>query len=113
MVSIVASFGDPDWKKVKLPVGRSKMACMHQYYAAIKEAQMIALGDSQNADAVKKRGPKDASSAKNSPSKGKRGHKEQNVHESDVSDNEGPMVKKVKNEGSDDEKAAKYVVQEV
>ncbi|KAL8734318.1 MAG: hypothetical protein Q9166_001516 [cf. Caloplaca sp. 2 TL-2023] len=116
MVSIVASFGSaPVWSKVKLPAGRSRMACMHIYYAAMEEAKGVPLGDTKNADAVKKRGPK-RSSTKTSPQKGKRGRKtqEETVHESDVSEDEGPTAKKVKMEdGGYEEKAAELDTKEV
>ncbi|KAL8802015.1 MAG: hypothetical protein Q9182_004092 [Xanthomendoza sp. 2 TL-2023] len=105
MVSIVASQGTPNWNQVKLPAGRSRMACVHAYYAAMEGAKEVPLGDTQNADAIKKRGPRAASSAKNSPAKAKRGRKvqEEIPHESDVSDEEKPQMKKLKKEGSDED----------
>ncbi|KAL8676107.1 MAG: hypothetical protein Q9186_007340 [Xanthomendoza sp. 1 TL-2023] len=105
MVSIVASQGTPNWNLVKLPAGRSRMACMHAYYAAMEGAKEVPLGDTKNAGAIKKRGPRGPSSVKNSPAKGKRGHKAQEeiAHESDVSDEEGPRMKKLKKEESDED----------
>ncbi|KAL8783832.1 MAG: hypothetical protein Q9213_004378 [Squamulea squamosa] len=104
MVSIVASFGMPNWSQVKLPVGRSRMACMHQYYAAMEEAKGVALGDSQNAEAVKKR-PKKGAAAKrvNDDAKGKRVHEEEHVNESDDSQAGERKAKKFKLEEDDEE----------
>ncbi|KAL8868501.1 MAG: hypothetical protein Q9174_004949 [Haloplaca sp. 1 TL-2023] len=77
-VSIVASFGTPNWSNVKLPAGRSRMACIHVYYKAMEEAKGVTLGDSKNEGAVKKRGPRKPATGP-SPSKavghGKRGRK--------------------------------------
>ncbi|KAL8659759.1 MAG: hypothetical protein Q9226_000255 [Calogaya cf. arnoldii] len=93
------------WDQVKLPAGRSKMACTHAYRHVMEAAKEVALGDNQNADAVKKR-PKKTQSA-NTPAnkataKAKRTHGEEEGHgtlqESDVSDEEKRTVKKVKTE---------------
>ncbi|KAL8750707.1 MAG: hypothetical protein Q9199_006896 [Rusavskia elegans] len=100
MVSIVGSLGaTPKWDLVKLPAGRSKMACMHAYRAAMEAAKGVALGDNQNADAVKKRGKKQ--SGKAPAIKVKRARKNEGrapAQDSDVSDAEERSVKKVKTE---------------
>lgn len=100
MVSIVGSLGaTPKWDLVKLPAGRSKMACMHAYRAAMEAAKGVALGDNQNADAVKKRGKK--ASGKTPTTKAKRAREDEGrgpAQDSEVSDTEERTVKKVKTE---------------
>lgn len=68
------------------------------------------MGDNQNADVVKKSRTKKAPADKpTGTSKGKRGRKESQevVHESDITGDEGPAKKKVKEElASEDEKPA-------
>ncbi|KAI4228343.1 MAG: hypothetical protein L6R36_001702 [Xanthoria steineri] len=100
MVSIVGSLGaSPKWDLVKLPAGRSKMACTHAYRAIMESAKGVALGDSQNQDAVKKRGKKQ--SGKTSTTKAKRAREDEErgaAQDSDLSDKEDRSAKKVKTE---------------
>ncbi|KAL8663089.1 MAG: hypothetical protein Q9202_004126 [Teloschistes flavicans] len=107
MVSIVASFGPPNWNNIQLPAGRSRMACHHIYYRAMEEAKGVAMGDNKNSDAVKKRGPK-KSPAKAKPkgnAKGKRQHEEVQsaAAQSDTSAEEEHKSKKIKGETTGDD----------
>ncbi|KAL8902859.1 MAG: hypothetical protein Q9207_004324 [Kuettlingeria erythrocarpa] len=117
LISLLAAAGSPNWKTVKLPAGRSKMACQHVYMAAVKEAQCAAFGDNSNADAVKKRGPNKKSTTQKATStpKRKRGeHKDYSAHESEASGDEDRASKKPKPDGqSEDEKQVKLEAEEV
>ncbi|KAL8842906.1 MAG: hypothetical protein Q9170_000310 [Blastenia crenularia] len=106
LISLLAASGPPNWKDVKLPAGRSKMACQHVYMAAVKEAQGVAVGDNKNADAIKKRSPKKGTSSKSKISaKRKRGGKGEDKadHESEVSEAEERDTKKFKAEVKSDQ----------
>ncbi|KAL8980921.1 MAG: hypothetical protein Q9205_004143 [Flavoplaca limonia] len=108
MVSIVGSLGAaPKWDLVKLPAGRSKMACMHAYRAVMEAAKGVTLGDNQNADAVKKRPKKSQPSKNATTSKGKRNRNDDEVQQSDVSETEKPKAKKPKTEDDEKPKAKK------
>ncbi|KAL8668662.1 MAG: hypothetical protein Q9168_006716 [Polycauliona sp. 1 TL-2023] len=99
MVSIVHSLGTaPKWDQVKLPEGRSKMACIHAYRGAMEAAKTVTLGDNQNADAVKKRSRKNQTSKTTTGGKGKRARNHEEDQGSDASEGEKPEVKRVKTE---------------
>ncbi|KAL8894093.1 MAG: hypothetical protein Q9192_004623 [Flavoplaca navasiana] len=102
MVSIIASYGTaPKWDQVKLPTGRTKMACWHAYRAALDAAKGVALDDNQNGEVGKNRSKK-SPAAKNTTAKGKRARETEEVQQSDMSETEKPKAKKLKTE--DDEK---------
>ncbi|KAL8775583.1 MAG: hypothetical protein Q9209_000079 [Squamulea sp. 1 TL-2023] len=104
MVSIVGSLGAPKWNQVKLPAGRSQMACKHVYRAAMEEAKGIAMGDNQNAEAIKKRSRKSPSTK---DAKGKRVHEEEQANESDDSQAGERKTKKIKMEDEEECKTSK------
>lgn len=84
--------------------------------AAVKEAQGAAVGDNNNADAVKKRGPKKGTQIKaNGASKRKRGkNNEEFNQESEISDDGERELKKAKVEmPSEEEKDVKLEADEV
>ncbi|KAL8737618.1 MAG: hypothetical protein Q9181_001491 [Wetmoreana brouardii] len=115
LTSIVAAAGPFKWENVALPAGRTRKACLHVYTKALQEAKEIPMND--GAEAVKKRRSKKSPSTrtKGAP-KGKRGRKEveETIQESDVTENEEPVMKKVKEEaGSDDGKATDLGLDEV
>ncbi|KAL8696110.1 MAG: hypothetical protein Q9201_007821 [Fulgogasparrea decipioides] len=117
LTSIVAAAGPFKWENVALPAGRTRKACLHVYTKALQEAKEIPMGDGADAEAVKKRRSKKSPPATTKgASKGKRGRKEveETVHESDVTENEEPFMKKVKEEaGSDDGKTTDLGLDEV
>ncbi|KAL8691883.1 MAG: hypothetical protein Q9218_002988 [Villophora microphyllina] len=117
MVSIVASFGTaPNWNNVNLPTGRSRMACWHVYNKAMEAAKGVPMtGGSETATPKKRNTKKSPAEAKpKGTSKGKRGRGEDKdkVVESDVSEDQGPKVKKIKGEPTDDDEA-KAVIEEI
>ncbi|KAI4171588.1 MAG: hypothetical protein LQ343_004180 [Gyalolechia ehrenbergii] len=113
LVSLLAASGPPNWKNVQLPAGRSRMACQHVYMAAVKEAQGVAVGDNKNADAVKKRERKKATTSK-AKAGSKRKDDEKDKSASEVSDYDAHKLKKVKADvESDEERGIKREVDEV
>ncbi|KAI4251917.1 MAG: hypothetical protein L6R42_008184 [Xanthoria sp. 1 TBL-2021] len=73
---------------------------MHAYRAAMEAAKGVALGDNQNADAVKKRGKKPSGKTP-AATKAKRAREDEErapAQDSEVSDSEERSVKKVKTE---------------
>lgn len=85
--------------------------------AAVKEAQGVAVGDSKNEDAVKKRGPKKASPTKTKgAAKRKRGgnDEDKSAQESEISDDGERDSKKLKAEVKEDqEQEIKHEAEEV
>ncbi|KAL9599408.1 MAG: hypothetical protein Q9219_003845 [cf. Caloplaca sp. 3 TL-2023] len=117
LVALLAASGPPNWKDVKLPAGRSRMACQHIYFNAVKEAQSVAVGDNKNAGAVKKRGPNKRTTSPNSKGtpKRKRGKNAENMsdHESVVSEDDERNGKKVKADVEEADQPIKHEIEEV
>ncbi|KAL8960317.1 MAG: hypothetical protein Q9193_002961 [Seirophora villosa] len=113
LISLLAASGPPNWKQVKLPAGRSRMACQHIYIAAVKGAEGVELGDNKNSGAVKKRGPNKATASKAEGStKRKRSELDpEAAHESDISDDGMHELKKFKSD-AEDEKSVKVEAEE-
>ncbi|KAL8856058.1 MAG: hypothetical protein Q9178_007314 [Gyalolechia marmorata] len=110
MISIVCSYGTPPkWSSVKLPAGRSEMACKHAYRNATEEAKGVTLSENPQTDADKKGAKKSKTTA---AAKGKRARENEGAQESEASEAEVPMKKKVKVE-MDDEKFGESKVKEV
>ncbi|KAL9019387.1 MAG: hypothetical protein Q9185_003373 [Variospora sp. 1 TL-2023] len=105
LISLLVAAGPPKWNQVKLPAGRSRMACQHIYFAAVKGAQGVELGDNKNSDAIKKRGPNKATTSKaGGVTKRKRGEvDEEAIQESDISDDGGHKAKKMKHDPEEDD----------
>ncbi|KAI4142861.1 MAG: hypothetical protein LQ341_003083 [Variospora aurantia] len=105
LISLLVAAGPPKWNQVKLPAGRSRMACQHIYFAAVKGAQGVELGDNKNSDAIKKRGPNKATASKaGGVTKRKRGEvDEEAIQESDISDDGGHKAKKMKHDPEEDD----------
>ncbi|KAL8948959.1 MAG: hypothetical protein Q9222_004896 [Ikaeria aurantiellina] len=119
LASIVASLGTVNWNKVKLPAGRSRMACIHVYSAIMQEAKGVTMGDNNNADAVRKRGPKQSSPGKTtgtSKRKGRSTLQQEVAMESDDEEETKPLLKKRKAEvksDDDSEEGPKLQAEEV
>lgn len=84
--------------------------------AAVKEARGVTLGDNKNADAVKKRGPKNATSGNGKgATKRKRGKVDHEADTESIGSDDGERaLKKVKHEvKSEEEKDVKVETDEV
>ena len=113
MISIVCSYGTPPkWSSVKLPAGRSEMACRHAYRTATEEAKGVVLSEHPQTDAGKKGARKPQSTKTTAAPKAKRAREEGGAQGSEASDADVPTVKKVKKE-MDDEKFGESQVKEV
>lgn len=95
-MSIIAASGHPDWKRVKLPAGRTKKACLHIYNSLKKQAENVALGDVGTSAVAK---PRKKAATNGGPVKRKRGKgvdSVEAVEEADDEEGEGMEVKKPK-----------------
>ncbi len=103
MMSIIAASGPPNWSRVVLPAGRSRIACTSLYNRLVKEASTVPMAGGAKAGNTPKRTPK-KTKENGTPTKRKRGGKgDKTANEEDGDDEEDyVMVKKQKKEEEDE-----------